>query len=194
MMAYKTRLTLMDRLKNSGDEKSWDEFHEVYRRFIYSIIRSMHIEAHLIDDLIQDVLLSVWKALPGFEYKPSKGRFSSWLATITINTVKSNQLKRSRQGARDNKASERQDEFDLGDLNQLIDREWAAFLTETAWGNVSKELSVSMKSCFEGVMQGKKIRDIAAVMNLPENTVSVYKKRVSVIMRREIHRLEDELN
>ena len=193
-MTYRTRLTLMERLQNSGDEKSWDEFNEVYRRFIHSIVRSMYVEAHLIDDLIQDVLLSVWKALPGFKYDPEKGRFSSWSATITINKVKSNQLKRTRQGARDQKAFERENEFDQGDLDNMVSREWAAFLTKTAWENVSQELSDSMKDCFEGVIAGKKIRDIATELGVPENTVSIYKKRVSVIMRREIHRLEEELN
>ncbi|MDD7984297.1 sigma-70 family RNA polymerase sigma factor [Lentisphaera marina] len=193
-MSYRTRLTLMERLKNSGDEKSWDEFNEIYRRFIYSIVRSMYVEAHLIDDLIQDVLLSVWKALPGFEYDPEKGRFSSWLATITINRVKSTQLKRQRQGARDQKAFENEKELDEGDLEHLVNREWAAFLTKTAWQNVSKELSPVMKDCFEGVIAGKKVRDIGKELDIPENTVSIYKKRVSVIMRREIHRLEEELN
>jgi RNA polymerase sigma factor (sigma-70 family) len=193
-MTYRTRLTLMERLKNSGDEKSWDEFNEIYRRFIYSIVRSMYVEAHLIDDLIQDVLLSVWKALPGFEYDPEKGRFSSWLATITINRVKSSQLKRSRQGARDQKAYEHEKELDEGDLEQIVDREWASFLTKTAWDNVSKDLSPAMKECFEGVIAGKKIRDIGKELDIPENTVSIYKKRVSTIMRREIHRLEEELN
>ena len=193
-MTYRTRLTLMQRLKNSGDDKSWEEFNEIYRPFIFSIVRSMYVEAHLIDDLLQDVLVSVWKALPGFEYDPEKGRFSSWLATITINRVKSTQLKRSRQGARDHKAFEREDELDEGDLEKIVDREWASFLTKTAWENISEDLSPAMKSCFEGVIPGKKVREIGKDLDIPENTVSIYKKRVSVIMRREIHRLEEELN
>ena len=105
-MNYKTRLTLMERLKNSGDEKSWDEFNNVYRRYIYSIVKSMAVEESRIDDLIQDVLLSVWKALPGFEYNNGKGRFSSWLATITVNKVKSANLQKSRQINREHKAYE----------------------------------------------------------------------------------------
>ena len=193
-MSYQTRLTLMERLKNSGDEKSWDEFNFVYRGFIYSIVKSMYVEETQIDDLIQEVLLSVWKALPGFKYDSSKGRFSSWLATITANTVKSAKLKSSRQAARDHKAYEQKESLEGSDFESLIEREWITFLTKTAWNNVSANLSDVMKLSFEKVMDGMKIKDIAADMDIPENTVSVYKKRISTVMKREIHRLREELD
>ena len=193
-MNYKTRLTLMERLKNSGDEKSWNEFNQVYRRYIYSIVKSMDVAESRIDDLIQDVLLSVWKALPGFEYNNGKGRFSSWLATITVNKVKSAKLQKSRQLNREHKVYEQQAEMSQNDLEKMFDKEWAAFLTQKAWENISTDLSETMRQCFEGFMDGKKIKDIAKNLNLPENTVSVYKRRVSTIMKREIHRLREELD
>lgn len=193
-MDYKTRITLMERLKNSGDEKSWDEFNNVYRRYIYSIVKSMYVEESRIDDLIQDVLLSVWKALPGFEYNNGKGRFSSWLATITVNKVKSAKLQKSRQINREHKAYEHQGELDGNDLEKLFNKEWAAFLTQKAWENISSDLSITMKQCFEGFMDGMKVKEIADSLELPENTVSVYKRRVSTIMKREIHRLTEELD
>ena len=193
-MEYKTRLTLMERLKNAGDEKSWDEFNNVYRRYIYSIVKSMYVEESRIDDLIQDVLISVWKALPGFEYNNGKGRFSSWLATITVNKVKSAKLQKSRQINREHKAYKNQDSLDGNDLEKMFDKEWAAFLTRSAWENISQDLSETMKLCFEGFMDGKKIKEIADELELPENTVSIYKRRVSTIMKREIHRLREELD
>jgi len=184
----------MERLKNSGDEKSWDEFNSVYRRYIYSIVKSMYVEESRIDDLIQDVLLSVWKALPGFEYNNGKGRFSSWLATITVNKVKSAKLQKSRQLNREHKAYEQQNDLSSNELEQMFDKEWAAFLTQKAWENISRDLSETMRKCFEGFMDGQKIKEIADNLDLPENTVSVYKKRVSTIMKREIHRLREELD
>ena len=193
-MDYTTRLTLMERLKSSDNENSWEEFIVNYKGFIYSIVRAQKVSPDQIDDIIQDVLLSVWKNLPGFEYDRSKGRFSSWLATITINKVRSRQLKNSRQSARDHKAYEQQEKTDQGELGEMISREWAAFLTERSWDKIKDELSEPMKLCFEGFMEGKMIRTIAAKLGIPENTVSVYKKRVSVIMKREINRLQNELD
>ena len=193
-MNYQTRLTLMERLKNSGDEKSWDEFNNVYRGFIYSIVKSMYVEETQIDDIIQEVLLSVWKALPGFQYDSSKGRFSSWLATITSNTVKSSKLKKSRQAARDHKAYEQKEGEISTEFDTLVEREWITFLTKKAWDNVSANLSDVMKTCFEKIMDGMKVKEVAADMGIPDNTVSVYKKRISTVMKREIHRLREELD
>ena len=188
-MAQTTRLTLMQRLKNRSDDKSWEEFNEAYRGFIYSILNRMQVEASLIDDLMQEIMLSVWKALPGFEYNPSKGRFSSWLATITINTVKSAQLKKSRLLAREQKVYDQQANLEEGDLEGMIEREWAEFLTKTAWENVSKNLSEVMRQCFEGFMDGKSLVKVAEDLSLPDNTVRVYKRRVNTMMKREIFRL-----
>jgi RNA polymerase sigma factor (sigma-70 family) len=157
-------------------------------------VRAQGVSQDQTDDIIQDVLLSVWQNLPGFEYDRSKGRFSSWLATITINKVKTRQVKNSRQSARDHKAYEQQEQSDQGDLNDMISREWAAFLTERSWELVKNEISKPMRKCFEGFMAGKMIRSIADELQIPENTVSVYKKRVSVIMKREINRLQSELD
>ena len=188
-MAHTTRLTLMQRLKNKDDDKSWEDFSDAYRGFIFSILNRMRVDASLIDDLMQDILLSVWKSMPGFEYNPSKGRFSSWLATIAINTVKSAQLKKSRLLAREQKVYNQQPHLEEGDLESMIEREWAEFLTKTAWQNVSQNLSEVMRQCFEGFMDGKSLVNVAAEMGLPDNTVRVYKRRVNTMMKREIFRL-----
>ena len=179
----------MQRLKNKDDDKSWEDFSDAYRGFIFSILNRMRVDASLIDDLMQDILLSVWKSMPGFEYNPSKGRFSSWLATIAINTVKSAQLKKSRLLAREQKVYNQQPHLEEGDLESMIEREWAEFLTKTAWQNVSQNLSEVMRQCFEGFMDGKSLVNVAAEMGLPDNTVRVYKRRVNTMMKREIFRL-----
>lgn len=193
-MAHTTRLTLMQRLKNRNDNRSWEEFCDAYRGFIFSVLNRMKVEHELIDDLMQDILISVWKSLPGFEYDPSKGRFSSWLATISINTVKSAQLKKSRLLAREHKAYTQQTQETESELVDMIEKEWAAFLTETAWTNVSKGLSEVMRQCFEGFMDGKNLNKIAQELGLPDNTVRVYKSRVNTLMKREIYRLKQVMD
>ncbi len=53
--ALHTQETLLFRLQKSMD--SWDEFTQVYERYIYLIIRAMKINRHDTEDLTQDVLL-----------------------------------------------------------------------------------------------------------------------------------------
>ena len=193
-MNFQTRVTLMNRLKNSGDDKDWEEFNEIYRKFIYGVLKKSNIEEHLREDVIQDVLLSVWKVLPGFEYNPQKGRFSSWVAKITLNRAYSViQQKNSRQN-RDQKYFDNTDQKLDNEVEEIINSEWNSFLIQTAWESLSPTLSESMRKVFEAYMRNPKIVDIAKELDMPSNTVAVYKQRVATLMKREIHRLNENLN
>ena len=69
---YSTRQTLLQRLKNQQDDRSWEEFVFYYQRYIYAIISNMNLPHHDCEDLVQAVLLKAWKILPGFQYDPGK--------------------------------------------------------------------------------------------------------------------------
>ena len=47
---YKTRKTLLIRVKDQYNDDAWSEFSEVYKRYIYAIIRRMNINAVDADD------------------------------------------------------------------------------------------------------------------------------------------------
>ena len=66
---YKTRATLIQRVQNQHDEASWEEFVRVYRRYIYAIIRSMNISEADTEDILQQVLINLWKNLPKMDYQ-----------------------------------------------------------------------------------------------------------------------------
>ena len=63
-----TRASLIQRLKNAHDDESWRDFFDTYWKLIYNSA----IKAGLSDaegqDVVQETVLSAWKALPGFEY------------------------------------------------------------------------------------------------------------------------------
>ena len=66
---YQTRATLIQRVQNQQDEQSWAEFVQVYRRYIYAIIRSMNISEHDTEDILQQVLINLWNSLPKMDYE-----------------------------------------------------------------------------------------------------------------------------
>jgi RNA polymerase sigma factor (sigma-70 family) len=83
-----TRVTLLARLKKSGNDTAWKEFESVYRGFILSLIVRMGIGQHDAEDISQTVLTKVWQKIEDFEYNQNKGRFHNWLAAMTRNTVR----------------------------------------------------------------------------------------------------------
>jgi RNA polymerase sigma factor (sigma-70 family) len=194
-----TRETLLQKIKNSHDDQSWEEFTDYYQGYIYAVVLSMNINYHDTQDLVQAVLLKAWKSLPEFEYDPGKGRFRGWLTTVTKNTVKRFISKSSRQleNAEDSKKEELEDylsQVSLPDIEEIAQREWETYISKMAWDNIENDLAENVRLSFERLMQGEPVRAIAQDLDFPENTIIVYKNRVQKRLFKEILRLEAELS
>ena len=76
----KTRLTLLEKIKNPDDRQHWDYFLEVYGSFIKRIARAKGQQDVNIEHVYNVVLNEVNKKIG--EYDPGKGKFRSWLKTM----------------------------------------------------------------------------------------------------------------
>lgn len=88
-----THTTLLARLSQGSDGAAWAEFHERYGELIRRFARSRSMQASDCDDILQEVLLSLSKAMPTFRYDPTRGKFRSYLKTMVIHAI----AKRMRQ-------------------------------------------------------------------------------------------------
>jgi RNA polymerase sigma factor (sigma-70 family) len=81
--SFATRASLLGRLKNWEDAKSWEEFTHIYSR----LIRAVALKAGLTDseakDVEQETLLCVAKTIHEFKSDPARGTFKSWLLNLT---------------------------------------------------------------------------------------------------------------
>ena len=84
---WNTHQTLIQRAKNPDDHQAWDDFVRYYKSFIKMVLRKSRISFNEEDDLIQTILLRVWKGLPKYEYNRQQARFRTWLSTIIRNAV-----------------------------------------------------------------------------------------------------------
>jgi RNA polymerase sigma-70 factor (ECF subfamily) len=98
-----TRASLLGRLRGNGSqdatvwEQSWLEFDQLYRPVLQRYARSRGVAEHEADDLCQNILIAVRKAMDTFEYNPSRCRFQSWLFTVARNHIVSH-LRRGSRG------------------------------------------------------------------------------------------------
>lgn len=91
-----TRLTLLTKLQNPSDSKSWEEFVSIYEPVILATARRCGVRAEDLDDIKQDVLLQMLQIAPHFRKDASRGRFRSYLAQITVNKVRDCWRRRTR--------------------------------------------------------------------------------------------------
>src|SRR5262245_64521104 len=76
-----TRQSLLLRAQN-GETNAWRNLTDLYRPLILGWLNRQGVPAGDLEDLSQEVLLSVVKHLPGFQHSGNRGAFRSWLRTI----------------------------------------------------------------------------------------------------------------
>ena len=192
---YKTRQTLIQRMKAGRDDKSWDEFLQIYRPYIYTVIRNMNIASHDADDLVQQVMLKLWKHIQTYN---EEKRFRSWLSSITANCVKdfirksAQNAERLEEAAKDERLSYLY-AIPLPDIDRIAEREWGIYITNLALERVGELFSGKAIQVFMKSLQGVSVEQIAQQMELKENSVYRLKNRVKERLTQEIEQLRQEL-
>jgi RNA polymerase sigma-70 factor (ECF subfamily) len=78
---HETRQSLLFRAQ-SGEENAWKDLTDLYRPLIIGWLNHQCVPGGDVEDLTQDVLVSVVKHLPAFEHSGRRGAFRAWLRTI----------------------------------------------------------------------------------------------------------------
>lgn len=194
-----TRQTLLIRIRNQHDEKSWEEFIVYYQNYVFAVVNNMNISHHDAEDIVQTVMLKSWEKLPEFEYSTHKGRFRGWLATVTRNAV-SNFLRKKKWELNnldnpeiDSKAQEYLNGISLPEIEQISKREWKLYIAGLAWKNVKKQLSEESTEAFIMLADDVPPQEVSKKMGIPIDSLYVYKARIKKRLCQEIKHLEDEL-
>ena len=119
-----THTTLLARLTDGRDPAAWREFDERYGELIRSFARRQDLQPADCDDVAQDVLFSLSKAMPGFRYDPAKGKFRSYLKTVTLRAI----FKRNCQKPAEVALEHIEDATRAAALDTAIEEAW-----ETEW-------------------------------------------------------------
>jgi RNA polymerase sigma factor (sigma-70 family) len=78
-----TSQTLLIRVRDPGDAEAWSEFDALYRPLIRGYVRKQGVSGHDVDDVVQEVFRRLVHALPDFSLDHGRGRFRTWLFTVT---------------------------------------------------------------------------------------------------------------
>jgi RNA polymerase sigma factor (sigma-70 family) len=183
-----TSPSLLIRLRDLGDQRAWDEFHERYAPMIRGWCR--HWFPRETDDMVQEVFTRLVSCLKAFEYEPGKGRFRGYLKTVTHRLMQDLKERAVRQPPIDGDAApdEAPARVDLWDrLAAMFDLE----LLELAKVEVRARVTDRTWSAFVAVAeQGRDPAEVARELGMKVG--AVYQARYSVIteLKREIENLQ----
>ena len=80
-MSFTTHFSIVGHLKEEEDS-SWERFFQTYGPLIRMHGKDCGVPEGALDDLVQNVMLSVFKQSKRFEYDPARGRFRDYLRMI----------------------------------------------------------------------------------------------------------------
>lgn len=192
-----TRNSLLNRLKDWGDQASWSDFFDTYWKLIYGVASKAGLSDAEAQDVVQETLLSVAKTMPGFNYNPEIGSFKSYLLTLTRWRIL-DQLRRRGQFP-----SVKQDhdltrtEF----VEQLIDssgcefqrvwdQEWETNLLNAALEKVRRRANPKHFQLFDlYVRKGWSVQEVTQTMEVSVHQVYTAKSRIASMLKKEIEDL-----
>jgi RNA polymerase sigma factor (sigma-70 family) len=194
-----TRETLLMRVRKQYDEAAWQEFVHYYQGYVHNIALSMRLNHHDAEEVVQTVMVQLWKKLPEFEYDSRKGRFRGWLCTVTANVAKTMIQRKSRDLDR---LQPHEQEGLAGYLHEikatpsddLAEKEWRSYIINLAWKRVQEEFGTNEKAAFEMVSQGVSVDEVSQKLGITPSSVYVYKKRVTDRLKLEVAQLNDALD
>jgi len=180
-----TRPSLLIRLGDGPDASAWDVFEARYARLVRAVARRRGLQPADCDDVAQEVLLSLSKAMPGFRYDPAKGKFRAYLKTATLRAV----LRKSRQNHAEMALGTGGDEIcDAAadaELQAAWDLEWQRYHLRQAMRKLRTEFRPVHWQAFQRyAVDGCDPRATARDLGLSVNQVYKIKSRI-------LRRLED---
>jgi len=203
-----TRASLLERLKDIGDQASWNAFYEIYYDLIFSVARRAGLNETEAAEVVQNTLISVVKKMPGFTYDPAKDSFRGWLLTVTRWRVRDQLAKRYRQaGARHRSSPERQAEQDTRTatidrvpdpagpgLEGIWEEEWESQLLNAALARIKRRVKPRHYQIYHlHVVRGQSARDVARTLGVNAAQIYLAKHRVAKLLKKEVQRLRQTL-
>ncbi|HBM79188.1 MAG TPA: RNA polymerase subunit sigma [Verrucomicrobiales bacterium] len=196
----RTRKSLIARLENWEDQRTWDEFYQTYWRLIYSVGLKAGLRSDEAFDVVQETILSIAKQSRKQLYDPKQGSFKTWLMNMTRWRINDQFRRRKKDTAMaGNEWNEERktaviDRFEdpSGDLlERMWNVEWKKNLADAALSRVKGQVSPKQYQIFDYyVVREWDAKKVQAHLGVSMAQVYLAKHRVGAVLKRELAKLE----
>lgn len=197
--AARTRRSLILRLADWQDQRSWDEFYRTYWRLIYAVAIKAGLHDDEAWDVVQETVLTIAKQSRKGLYDPERGSFKLWLWKVTSWRI-NDRFRQQRKEQRFNAEGDTPptpltllEDPASPSFEEIWEKEWQQNLVKAALERVKAKVSPKQYQIFYYLvikeMESSKVKQMLGV-----SIAGIYiaKHRVSSLLRKEIAGLKEQ--
>jgi len=180
-----TPVSLLKSLRQHEDRESWNEFERLYQPWLRGFL-TRTVPATDVDDVLQEVLLTLVRELPGFEHNRQKGAFRRWLRLVIANRVREFWRSRANQPLANEEFQRRCLELadERSEPSRNMDREHDRHLVEQLLLRIAGDFEPGTWRAFRAfVLEGHSAAEVARTLGISEGAVWTAKSRVMQRLR-----------
>lgn len=178
-----TSITLLKAISDSADSMRWTEFYNTYEPHMRGFLRVKFPSVEP-EDAIQDAMVALMKALPGYHYTPDeKGHFRNYLMGVLAHKAADILKKNTRHSGMMAKLKNRRD-ADSSRQSDPADAEYEAWKTSAMEAAIEQLMSDDTirpmtREVFRHVaLMHERHEDVARMFGITRNNVDQIKKRM----------------
>ena len=194
-----TRRSLIERLRDLGDQPSWREFFETYWKLIYGAAIRAGLSDQEAEDVVQETVIGVARKMESFRYDPSVCSFKGWLMHVTRCRIADQFRRRRPQNVPlaapcgDTTADATLNFHDPAAdvLEGIWNEEWQKNLVDVAMDRVRRRANPEHYQIFHlRAVKGLGVRDVAKLTGASLPKVYVTYHRIANLVKAEVRRLQ----
>jgi len=195
-----TRTTLLARLKDWGDDSSWQEFFNIYSNLIRNVALKSGLTRAEAEDVVQETMVAAAKHIPSFKYDRKLGSFRHWLLNMSRWRI-SDQFRRRKKLTTelpDDLADETGQSSALVDektlnFDEFWESEWQKTLFDAAINKVKTSLDAEKYQIFDFLVNKQwSPEKVSKSFGISVNQVYLAKHRITGLIKKEVERLKEK--
>ena len=205
-----TRHSLLNRLKDWGDQSSWQEFFDTYAQLIYNVAVKAGLSDVEAQEVVQETIIAVARKIGEFKADPAHGSFGAWLMQLTRWRIADQWRKRDKVGqasrlsdpAGEMPAPLSDDTGSTAPIERIPDpagvalstiwgEEWEKHLMAAALERVKRRVSPRQFQIFDlHVLQKQSAHATARTLQASVASVYMARHRVTRLLAKEVKKLK----